>query len=662
MFRVRNIAVTAVVVVAVLWGAAYAGAARNALAIFNLTPTNMEAMGYDGDILYALISALERQKTIELMSRRDMEEILFQAGLVQGGGTASVAEAGKALGINFILFGSVTKKPGRILATLKLMDVENKRLIKTWNKSFAGRGAILNEIPKFAAELTDTISNREESYAVPAAAAAQIAVKIENLRAKSQGKKVLLTWKFDPSQPIVGFNVYRSENSEGPYQYQGQTDQNLFDDAKIKQGKSYYYRVGLKLSSGEEIKSSLTAQIKSAGEKIPHPPLVMGGIGYIRRTEIKFVPSLMNEQEKFKIKAYKVYRKKSADSSWKNISSVSAKMTSQSELAFKVEDKQDLEDGETYFYAVASLDKKKRESPMSDPVIVKTIDRPVLKIEQDNLLRKISIAWEPQENIAGHYLYRRQGQNEWRKVAKIRAPAKPGVTDKKGLEDEQTYQYHLTAYDAKGESGPSNTIQTKTKDLPPFPQDVITQSGLVKSVKIFWAPVEDPDVGGYALYRGTGTADLKRITKVKGYKSNSFLDKGRGFNPLKDGQDYFYTIVSYNLFGADGKPTRAVMATTKPRPTPVQGIMTTKGADYIQIKWDKNPQNDIKTYILSRSRNNGYWSNLGKLTADQTVFKDVDLKPGSSYRYKIIALDKDGLKSDPVESENVASPVVKPKK
>jgi fibronectin type 3 domain-containing protein/TolB-like protein len=662
MFRVRNIAVTVSVVFAVLWSTADAGAAQNALAIFNLTPTNMEAMGYDGEILYALISALERQKTIELMSRRDMEEVLFQAGLVQGGDTTSVAKAGKALGINFILFGSVTKKAGRILATLKLMDVENKRLIKTWNKSFTGREDILNEVPKFAGELTSTISNREGSYAVPAAAAARVEVKIDNLRAKSQGKKVLLTWKFDPSQPIVGFNVYRSENSEGPYQYQGKTDQNLFEDARIKKGKSYYYRVGLKLSSGKEIKSSLTTQIKSAGEKIPHPPLVMGGKGYIRRTEIKFVPSLMNEQERFKIKAYKVFRKKSSDSSWKIISSVSAKMTSQSELAFKVEDNKGLEDGEAYFYAVVSLDNKKRESPMSDPVIVKTIDRPVLKVEQDNLLRKIKVAWEPQENIAGHYLYRRQGQKDWSKVAKTRAPAKPGFTDKKDLEDGQTYQYQLTAYDAKGESGPSNTIQTKTKDLPPFPQDVITQSSLVKSVKIFWTPVEDADVGGYFVYRGTGTENLKRITKVKGYKSNSFLDKGRGFAPLKDGQDYFYAIVSYNLFGADGKSTKAVKATTKPRPTPVQGLVATKGADYIQIKWDKNPQNDIKTYILSRSRNNGYWSNLEKLTADKNIFKDVDLKPKSNYRYQIIALDKDSLKSDPVESENVASPVVKPKK
>jgi fibronectin type 3 domain-containing protein len=388
----------------------------------------------------------------------------------------------------------------------------------------------------------------------------------------------------------------------------------------------------------------------------------MGGKGYIRRTEIKFVPSLMNEQERFKIKAYKVFRKKSSDSSWKIISSVSAKMTSQSELAFKVEDNKGLEDGETYFYAVVSLDNKKRESPMSDPVTVKTIDRPVLKVEQDNLLRKIKVAWEPRENIAGHYLYRRQGQKDWSKVAQIRAPAKPGLTDKKDLEDGQTYQYQLTSYDAKGESGPSNTIQPKTKDLPPFPQDVITQSSLVKSVKIFWTPVEDPDVGGYFVYRGTGTENLKRITKVKGYKSNSFLDKGRGFAPLKDGQDYFYAIVSYNLFGADGKSTKAVKATTKPRPTPVQGLVATKGADYIQIKWDKNPQNDIKTYILSRSRNNGYWSNLEKLTADKNIFKDVDLKPKSNYRYQIIALDKDSLKSDPVESENVASPVVKPKK
>jgi len=662
MFRSRNIVVLAALVSALLWSAAVSRAQQDALAIFNLTPTNMEAMGYDGEILYALISVLEREKTIELMPRREMEEVLFQAGLIQGGDTEAIVKAGKALGITYVLYGSVTKKAGRILATLKLMDVQQKRLIKTWNNSFAGRDSILDEMPAFAGELSSTIINREKSYAVPAAVQARPVVEIENLKAKSQGKKVVLTWKSDPSMPIAGFNVYRSQNQKGPYQHQGKTDTTIFNDTNVKQGKSYYYRVGIVLSSGKEVKSSYAAQVKSVGQRIPHSPLVLSSKGYVRRTEIKFVPSLLNTQEKFKIKGYKIYRKKGAQDSWENISAISAEAESQFELGFSVEDRKGLEDGQTYFYAVASIDNKKLESPLSDPVIVKTVKRPALTVEKDGLLRKVNFTWEPRESVSGYYLYRRQDRQDWQRVATLRGASKSKYADDKDLEDGQPYQYYLTTYDAKGESGPSKAVPAVTKDLPPYPQDVLTQSGLVKSVKILWTPVDDPDVGGYIIYRGAGPEELKRIAKLRGYTSHSFRDKGSAFESLEDGQIYYYAIASYNLFGANGDSAKAVKAMTKPRPSPVKGLSTTIGTDHIRVKWAQNTEDDIKTYILSRSRNGGYWSTLQKLKYDQTDFLDSDLKPVTDYRYRIVVLDKDGLKSDPMESDVAPSPIPKPKK
>ena len=42
-------------------------------------------------------------------------------------------------------------------------------------------------------------------------------------------------------------------------------------------------------------------------------------------------------------------------------------------------------------------------------------------------------------------------------------------------------------------------------------------------------------------------------------------------------------------------------------------------------------------------------------------FKDSDVNPESEYRYKMIAQGKDGLLSDPVESEPILSPIIKPK-
>ncbi len=86
--------------VLLVWGlllgnASVLKAQENALAIFNLRPTNFEAMGYDGEILYALVSALRREKAVKLMPRREMEKILSQEAMVQSDDPHSVSKAGK---------------------------------------------------------------------------------------------------------------------------------------------------------------------------------------------------------------------------------------------------------------------------------------------------------------------------------------------------------------------------------------------------------------------------------------------------------------------------------------------------------------------------------------------------------------------------------------
>lgn len=659
MFRSRNVFTLIVALFLLLGSATLLRAQNSALAIFNFRPTNIEAMGCNAEILYALISALEKEKAVELMSRREMEEILFHAGMVQGDNPEMVLKAGKALSIRFILFGQVTKKDAKIQANLKLMDIQNKRVIKTWSPTFSGRKTMPTQIPLLAGKISRAILNKEQ---FKPAASTQSLIDIENLNARSNGKKVVLTWEFDNSLPIVGFHVYRSENHKGPYQFLGRINNNIFNDTKITKGKSYYYHIGIILSSGQEIKTRHTAQLKHAGEKKPHPPLILSGKGHVKRVEIKFVPSLLNEQEKFKITKYKIYRQKNPGLKWEEIFAVDARVKPQGKLGFAAQDDKNIKDGETYTYAISSIDKKKRESQLSDPISLNTVSCPVLTVAADNLLRKIDFAWKPLENIEGYYLYRKVGSKDWKKVGSIRDALKFLFTDDKGLEDGERYIYCLTAYDAKRETGHSNEVEAKTKDLPTSPENLKAQGGLVKSVKISWISAEDTDVGGYAIYRGTDKKELARITKIKGYKSNSFIDKGTGFRPLKDGTDYYYAIAGFNLFGPEGKLSRAVHARTKPRPGSAKGLVTTTGQDHILVKWNKNPESDIKTYILYRKQNKSSWSKIGKFDPDQTSCMDNDLKPEKSYSYRIIVEDKDNLKSDPVESDPLRSPIVKAEK
>lgn len=637
-----------------------AGQGQDSLAIFTLTPTNMEAMGYNGEILGVLIQSLEQEKKIEIMPRRAMEDALFDAGLVQSNDPAVVAQAGKVLGINYILFGQVTKKGASIRAELKLMDVQKQDVMKTWKRKFSSREAIADRVPDFARDLTDTIVNRDQ-YAITLEASGLAApdLSISDLKAVGTGNQVEVTWAADPTQPAVGYHIYRASSLSGPYQFLGKTDQSRYVDTTISKGLVYHYKIGILDGTGREVKSDLTANALGAGVEQPHPPLVMGGEGFIQRARLKFVPSLKNNQGKFKIVAYNLYRKTGPAGDWQLMQTVKAKRASGANIAFEVEDRKNLEDGKIYVYGLSSMDKKKIESSLSEPLKIATVGRPALKLDKDNLLRENRFTWQSIERVGGYRIYRKDGSGEWERIGYNSRPDKTTYIDKKGkLIDGKVYQYHLTAYDSqKGETGPSNIIKAKTKDLPPYPANLKARGNMVKSVELSWDPVEDQDVGGYNIYSGTDPDRLKKIGYVRGQSKNTYLDKGPGFSKLADGTTYYYAVESYNLFKADGAVSPVAEATTKFRPVKVKGLTAAAGDDHILVKWEQNPEPDVKAYQLYQSKNGGGWSKLKALGPSQLSYKDTALRPETTYRYRIIVEDKDGLLSDPGEGSEINSPI-----
>jgi fibronectin type 3 domain-containing protein len=638
-----------------------ARAQKNVVAIFNLRPTNIEAMDYSGDILYTLVSALSQEDSIEVMSRREMEESLFRGGLAQGDNPKQVIKAGNALGVNYVLFGNVTAKGGQVRAELKLMNVPNKRVIDTWLPMFSGREAIQSEIASLVKAIENVIA-KSKPFVTPEPAdpkTQEVRIGIQNFRARNQDGKLVLRWKFDTSQPIFGFNIYRSSKKAGPFQFVGKTNKNRFTDSGLKRDQLYYYHLGILRGSGQEVKSKQSTQIIYTAEKMPYPPPIMRAKGHVRRATIEFVPSLQNDKENFKITQYKLYRQSDDGSEWAPILSIAAKKGYQSNISLIAEDRKIPTDDQTCTYALSSIDNRGRESPFSDPITIRTIKRPTFSLGKDNLLREIHFTWAPVKTIKGYNLYRRYEQKEWKKIGRISGASKISFTDKTNLDDGKHYQYYLTVYDEKSETGPSNTVAAKTKDLPPCPKEVGAHGGLVKSVKLSWTPVGDPDIGGYTIYRGLDVNNFNRITQVKGHRSNSYLDKGKTFTSLKDGKTYYYKIVSYNLFKAEGESSPVIQATTKPRPTSTKGFAVAAGSDRITVRWDPNPESDIENYTLYRNRNGGMWSKLKELDSGHNDYHDKDLKVDAVYRYRIIVQDKDGLKSDPLESESVKSPIVK---
>ena len=172
-------------------------------------------------------------------------------------------------------------------------------------------------------------------------------------------------------------------------------------------------------------------------------------------------------------------------------------------------------------------------------------------------------------------------------------------------------------------------------------------------------PVDDPDIGGYTVYRGDQPGNFTKIGRVKGYRTGAYLDKGKVFKPLEDGKTYYYKLVSFNLFNAEGEPTPIIQVTTKPRPVTARGLAVTAETEQITVKWEPNPESDIQKYTLYRNKNGGSWSKITELGGGQNNFHDKNLTPDVVYRYRVIVQDTDGLKSDPAESEPVKSPIIK---
>lgn len=666
MPNIRKIFFIAVAVFYALLAPAGLNAKSNDLAIFAFEAADIEVMSYNGEILYALVSALEKDKSINLMPRREMEEILNRAGFVQSSNPKTVIEAGKALCTDFVIFGKVAKKDELISTEIKLIDIENRQVLETWKRDFSGREDIRQKIPVFAVELSSVIKNKDEYLSVlplknaaPEKSGHQIEAAIEDLKAVKQGKAVVLTWKFESDQAAAGFSIYRSDKLTGPYQFLGKTDKPQYNDINIKKNRLLYYKIGIIFDCGREIRTGRSVLFKPVEEKLPYPPIIMSDVGFVRKTRIEFVPSLSNRQEKFKIIKYKVYRKNNSTGDWEQIKIIDANDKSSSKGSFIVEDTAIIEDGREYIYAISSLDKKYKESPLSDLIIITTINPPVLSIKEDNLLRKINLTWLKLKNVKGYCLYRKCDKEDWKTVAVINDENKTNWSDQKELKEGRKYRYYITARGTNGETEPSNEIKAKTKDLPPIPKNFNAKSGFVKSVELSWTHFDDPDVGGYSIYRGPDETNIAKIATVKGCKSDSFLDKGKFFSPLEDGTKYYYAIAGFNLFSAEGKASKPIAADTKPRPGKSKGLTATAKKDCIFIEWNKNPEPDIKAYILYRSKNKGRWSKLLELNSSQTSYTDKNLKPELSYCYQIIAEDKDGLKSDPSESDTISSPLIK---
>jgi hypothetical protein len=75
----------------------------------------------------------------------------------------------------------------------------------------------------------------------------------------------------------------------------------------------------------------------------------------------------------------------------------------------------------------------------------------------------------------------------------------------------------------------------------------------------------------------------------------------------------------------------------------------------IDLTWTDNSSNET-SFVVQRSTDKVYWSDLASLPANATSYRDTPLKRKTTYYYRVFAVDSTGTRSAP---SNVASATTK---
>jgi len=295
-------------------------------------------------------------------------------------------------------------------------------------------------------------------------------------------------------------------------------------------------------------------------------------------------------------------------------------------------------------------------------------------------LRMIPLKWEPLlvGDIAG-YLVERASERDGRFEPLARVPdrltttyidrdtipatppvssardGEPALEPGEARQDGITWFYQVRAYAADGRVGSevSSLAVATTAPPPEAPEDLRAYSRQPRAVPLSWRASDDLNVVGYRVERSpTASGPFELLAEIDGRHQTIYVDRGLG-----DLRVFYYRVVAVNAAGGLGEASDPVRAVTKPEPLPPIGLRTLSqalGAN--QVTWEPNVEEDIAGYRLYRTLEGVDSAALvASLDAGETTATDAAVGAGQRVSYALVAIDRDGLESDPSDPIEVES-------
>ena len=225
--------------------------------------------------------------------------------------------------------------------------------------------------------------------------------------------------------------------------------------------------------------------------------------------------------------------------------------------------------------------------------------------------------------------------------------------DHTGLTIGTTYYYRVAAINAEvdsvGASRWSTVEQIAEANVPDEPHNVTVQSnGDGTNMAVSWTAPGDggSSITGYRVHKSTDE-------QVWGWDGQSVYASSTGTSfdhaVASDDGPYFYRVAAVNAIGQSEWSQSAILPGNEVAPGPPLSFFTIPDVYSIRLGWEAPGTNGgapITGYRIESSTDGNSW-NLIANSADGWGFKHEGLQPGTTYSYRIYAVNSAGLASSP---------------
>lgn len=308
-----------------------------------------------------------------------------------------------------------------------------------------------------------------------------------------------------------------------------------------------------------------------------------------------------------------------------------------------------LKDNTTYFYTIHTKNIVGVESADSaiTSAVTKGVPPPPAEVRAitDQPL-KVPITWQASLDpvIKGYAIFRsKKEEGPFLQIDYVSDQKQQEYIDSGSwdtpLENNTTYYYFVRSVNVVDVHSPDSPIvSATTKAAPTLVTAFSAENGLLKSVRLSWQISPEPDIAEYEIFRGTAEEGVRRkITSVQAAQTE-YVDSG-----LDDGRMYWYQIRSIDTDGLLSPLTKSIKAVTKRPPLRPLGLRAQAGATGIQVSWNPNHEKDIDHYDIATV---GFLTGTPEQTTEPFFLYQQEEKPGTTIRFKVRAVDSDGLKSE----------------